>query len=288
MSKKNLHSGLQHSLLTTQIVFFSGHLTSNQITALLQFNITSKQVFSPPTTSLSMPCRTSCTHCSNFPCPISLMPFLSISWEKTLNVPITREARQKLSQHELPFVSSHQLFSRNVNVFVNIPLAIYPSFRVKIPLKIKALQATFTRNTCDYSLTNTLWADRCFSFLNCCDSYPSIICWKIGSLNTPRVCELFSKCPRQDLHQITLEIFPSMAFISWGTTNCHSLPSQQNKSNENIPHHNITDADFSSSAQNGKNRTQEINNQGETCVKCRIYPYNLIFKNYSWNLQNYF
>lgn len=39
----------------------------------------------------------------------------------------------------------------------------YPSFRVKIPLKIplqiKTLQATLTRNTQDYSLPNTLWPE---------------------------------------------------------------------------------------------------------------------------------
>lgn len=38
----------------------------------------------------------------------------------------------------------------------------YPSFRVKIPSKIKTLQATFTRNTQNYSFMNTLWPELVF------------------------------------------------------------------------------------------------------------------------------
>lgn len=117
-----MHSGLPHSRPTAQIstmnnfLFWTPYLQPDQsllqFLISLQFSIISKRVFSSPTVSLSMPCRTSCTHCSNFPRPISLLLFPSIFWEKNLNVPITR---QRLSQHELRFVPSHQLFSRNVN-----------------------------------------------------------------------------------------------------------------------------------------------------------------------------
>lgn len=111
----------------------------------------------------------------------------------------------------------------------------YTSFRLKIPLKIKTLQAMVF-----------------FSFANCCESYPYMIWGKIGSFVTSRVCELFKNGLKQQ------KSFLQVAQLSWKTSTGHALPVFPNKPNENIPC-NTTHADLSSSAHNGKNRSWQIN-----------------------------
>lgn len=162
MSKENVHSGLPRSCPTAQIsdhfLFWTPYFQPDHYPPAVpyqpavQYNFKTCIFFSHCIT-LPMPCRSSCTHCSNFPCPISLLLFPSIFWEKNRNVPINRQRRTRITVCH--FTSAFQQKCKHISHF-------YPSFRVKMSLKIETLQATVTRNNQDYSLTNTLWPEMVF------------------------------------------------------------------------------------------------------------------------------
>lgn len=173
------------------------------------------------------------------------------------------------------FTSAFQQKSKHISHF-------YASFRVKIPLKIETLQATFTRNTQDYSLMNALWPELVFSI--------SELLWFL------LFCRMWKEAPSTCLESVSLTTVWNRAFTGSHQKSAFPLmakgqvtaiPARLTKQikQEHTARRRTWWLQQLCSSCEEQDSTNQQPGYSETRVECRIHPYSLLFKNCPWNVQ---